>query len=76
MIHDNILIADELLHYLKSSKNGPNKGFVIKLNMSKAYNRIEWNFIKKVTLKLGFPLFECQNSWFVSTQSSMLPSVT
>ncbi|XP_017609264.1 uncharacterized protein LOC108455176 [Gossypium arboreum] len=26
MIHDNVLITHELMHYLRSSKNGPNKG--------------------------------------------------
>lgn len=41
MIHDNILIAHELLHHLQSFKNGPNKGLVIKLDMSKAYDHVE-----------------------------------
>ncbi|KAH1097708.1 hypothetical protein J1N35_014629 [Gossypium stocksii] len=41
MIHDNILIAHELMHYLQSSKNNPNKGFAIKLDMSKAYDYVE-----------------------------------
>ncbi|XP_052482997.1 uncharacterized protein LOC128036149 [Gossypium raimondii] len=41
MIHDYILIAHELVHYLQSPKNGPNKGLVIKLDMSKAYDRVE-----------------------------------
>ncbi|KAK5843134.1 hypothetical protein PVK06_005575 [Gossypium arboreum] len=54
MIHENILISHELLHYLQSSKNGPNKGFVIKLDMSKAYDRVEWNFIELVMRKMGF----------------------
>ncbi|KAK5846242.1 hypothetical protein PVK06_002519 [Gossypium arboreum] len=54
IIHDNILIAHELIHYLQSSKNGPNKGFVIKLDMSKAYDRVDRNFLEKVTKKLGF----------------------
>ncbi|KAA3468129.1 reverse transcriptase [Gossypium australe] len=36
MIHDNVIIAHELVHYLRSSKNGPNKGCVVKLDMSKA----------------------------------------
>ncbi|KAA3453909.1 reverse transcriptase [Gossypium australe] len=54
MIHDNILIAHELLHYLQSSKNEPNKGFVVKLDMSKAYDRVEWNFIETIMIKIGF----------------------
>ncbi|MBA0587244.1 hypothetical protein Gorai_000376 [Gossypium raimondii] len=40
LIHENILIAHELVHYLRSAKNGPNKGFVIKLNMNKADSSI------------------------------------
>ncbi|KAH1038066.1 hypothetical protein J1N35_039809 [Gossypium stocksii] len=53
MIHDNILIAHELVHYLQSAKNRPNKGFVIKLDMSKAYDRVEWPFIEEVMKKMG-----------------------
>ncbi|KAG8482208.1 hypothetical protein CXB51_026860 [Gossypium anomalum] len=41
MIHNNILIAHEIVHYLQNTKNGSNKGFVIKLDMSKAYDRVE-----------------------------------
>ncbi|KAE8692116.1 hypothetical protein F3Y22_tig00110858pilonHSYRG00023 [Hibiscus syriacus] len=35
-ISDNILVAHELIHYINSSKNGPNKGAAIKLDMEKA----------------------------------------
>lgn len=54
MIHDNALIMHELMHYLLSSKNGSNKGFVAKLNMSKAYDRVEWNFLEWVLIRMGF----------------------
>ncbi|KAA3469529.1 reverse transcriptase [Gossypium australe] len=54
IIHDNILVAHEMVHYLQSTKNGPNKGFVIKLDMSKAYDRVEWDFIEEVTNKIGY----------------------
>ncbi|KAA3462544.1 LINE-1 reverse transcriptase isogeny [Gossypium australe] len=54
MIHDNMLIAHELMHHLFSSKNGPSKGCVIKLDMSKAYDRVEWDFFENVLLKFGF----------------------
>lgn len=37
-IHDNILIAHDLMHYLQSLKNDSNKGFVVKIDMSKAYD--------------------------------------
>ncbi|MBA0763513.1 hypothetical protein Gotri_012946 [Gossypium trilobum] len=46
MIHDNILIGHELLHYLQSSKNGSNKSLVVKLDMSKTYDRVKWDFLE------------------------------
>ncbi|KAH1033131.1 hypothetical protein J1N35_045305 [Gossypium stocksii] len=47
MIHDNVLVAHVLMHYLRSSKNGPNKGCVVKLDMGNTYNRVEWSFLEK-----------------------------
>ncbi|KAH1046714.1 hypothetical protein J1N35_037498 [Gossypium stocksii] len=41
VIHDNILVVHELVHYFQSARYGPNKGFVIKLDMSKAYDRVK-----------------------------------
>lgn len=54
MIHNNILIAHKMMHYLLNSKNGPNKRFVAKLDMNKAYDRVEWNFHEFVLIKMGF----------------------
>lgn len=53
-IHDYVLIAHKLVHYLQSAKNGPNKGFVVKLNMSKVYDRVEWRFLENILLRMGF----------------------
>ncbi|KAA3483070.1 reverse transcriptase [Gossypium australe] len=54
MIHDNILIAHELLHYHQNTRYNSNKGCVIKLDMSKAYDRVEWNFIEEVMRRMWF----------------------
>ena len=55
LITDNILIAFESLHHMKTSCTGK-KGFMsMKLDMSKAYDRVEWVFLQKILLKMGFP---------------------
>ena len=54
LITDNVLIAFEMMHYLEHKKEGKDCYMTIKLNMSKAYNRVEWGFIELVMRKLGF----------------------
>ncbi|KAL4271151.1 hypothetical protein GQ457_13G007950 [Hibiscus cannabinus] len=53
-ISDNILFAHKFIHYLSSSKNGPNKGTALKLDMEKAFDRVEWTFLHSVMLRVGF----------------------
>lgn len=54
LISDNILIAQEMFHGLRTNKACQNKFMVIKTDMSKAYERVEWKFIQEVLLKMGF----------------------
>ena len=53
-ITDNVLVAFELMHYLDHKKEGKENFMSVKLDMSKAYNRVKWGFIKKVIEKMGF----------------------
>ncbi|CAA7014948.1 unnamed protein product [Microthlaspi erraticum] len=53
-ITDNILIAQELFHSLRTNPGGRNKRMAIKTDMSKAYDRVEWEFVEAVMRKMGF----------------------
>ena len=53
-ISNNILVAFETLHHMKTKKKG-NLGFItMKLDMSKVYDRVEWIFFVKIMEKMGF----------------------
>jgi len=54
LISNNILVAYEALHTMDTLMKGK-KGFMaIKLDMSKAYDRVEWTFLEEIMRKLGF----------------------
>ena len=53
-ISDNILVAFETLHHMKTKKMGKCGFMVMKLDMSKVYDQVEWNFIIKLMEKMGF----------------------
>lgn len=49
-----MLVAYEALHTMKTWMRG-RKGFMaIKLDMSKAYDRVEWPFLEAIMGKMGF----------------------
>ena len=48
-----MLIAYECIHYLKRKK-GKTGACAVKLGMAKAYDRVEWENLRWIMLKLGF----------------------
>ncbi|WOL20265.1 hypothetical protein Cni_G29069 [Canna indica] len=54
LISDNILLAHEVMHHLKTKASQSSQGMTIKLDMSKAFDRIEWNYIQNIMKAMGF----------------------
>ncbi|XP_042948632.1 uncharacterized protein LOC122281317 [Carya illinoinensis] len=53
LITDNIIVAFESLHTMKARLKGRDGFMALKLDMSKAYDRIEWPFLKSVLHQVG-----------------------
>lgn len=51
-ILDNIITTKELIHSMKHSHSILGS-FALKLDMSKAYNRVEWNFLRHMLMGVG-----------------------
>lgn len=54
MITDNALIAFECIHYIKQKKDPTRSCCAYKLDLSKAYDRVDWSFLRQMMQKLGF----------------------
>ena len=54
VITDNILMAFETLHYMKHYQKGKSGFMALKLDMSKAYDRVEWIFLENIMKRMGF----------------------
>lgn len=54
LILNNIIVVNETLHYMKKRKKGCKGNMAIKLDISKAYDKMEWSFLETMMRKLGF----------------------
>jgi hypothetical protein len=54
LITDNVLAAYETLHTMQSRMGGKKGYMAVKLDMSKAYDRVEWRFLEAVMDRMGF----------------------
>ena len=53
-IIDNILPSYKVLHYFHRKSQGKMGYTARKVDMAKTYNRLEWVFLEKLMLKMGF----------------------
>jgi hypothetical protein len=54
LITDNALIAFECIHSLQNSSDRKGKFCADKLDLAKAYDRVDWEYLEGILTKLGF----------------------
>lgn len=67
---DNILLTHELLHSIQRKRSEKLEKMVVKLDMSKVYDKIEWKYLQAFLIRLGF-----HDQW-VSLVMPCLTSIT
>lgn len=53
-ITDNILVAFKIIHSMKRKSIAKVGDLALKININKAYDRLDWGFLEQMMLKLGF----------------------
>ena len=54
LITSNVLVAFETMHHISQKKGGKVRQMALKLDMTKAYDRVELTCLEKIMEKLGF----------------------
>ena len=54
LIIDNVPMAHELMDHINKKRKGKDGEMALKLDMSKAYNRVEWRCLQKIIERLRF----------------------
>ncbi|KAK2647043.1 hypothetical protein Ddye_022238 [Dipteronia dyeriana] len=70
-VDDNAMVGFECIHALRRKLNGKKKGFMsLKLDISKAYDSVEWCFLEGMMRRIGF-----SKNW-ISKVTNCVSSVT
>jgi len=54
LITDNVITAYECLHFMKKKRPRDVRCCALKLDMKKAYDRVEWDYLHAIMTQLGF----------------------
>lgn len=54
MLTDNVLVAFEVNHHMKKKTQEKNGIAGLKIDISKAYDKLEWSFIESMMHRFGF----------------------
>lgn len=73
MITDNALLAFECFHSIQRNKSPGKAACAYKLDLSKAYDRVDWSFLEQAMYKLGFT--HRWVSWIMTCLTSVRYSV-
>lgn len=55
LITDNIILSSEVFHAMRNNKARKKGIMALKLDMSKAYDRVEWDYLACVLINMRFP---------------------
>ena len=55
LITNNVLVAYDMLHTMHARKKGKKGSMALKLDISKAYDLVKWQFLQGIMEKMGFP---------------------
>lgn len=55
LITDNVLMASETMYHISQKRKGKLGEMALKLDMSKACDRVEWRGLEHIMQKMGFP---------------------